>query len=115
MTLQRKNWNVGGNDDQHRKQSGAADFVGGVDDDLAPLAFGHVFSVFCQTVHDVFHHNHRTVHNDAEVHGAQAEQVGWHAHDFEAQEGGQQSQWNDQDHRQAGAQVGQEDVQHQGH
>ena len=111
MSLQRKNWNVCRNDDQHREQSGPAHFVGGVDDDLAPLAFRHVLFVFCQTVHDVFNHNHCAVHNDAKVHRAQAQQVGGYAHDLEAQKGRQQGEWNDQDHSQAGPKVGQENIQ----
>ena len=73
MALQGKNRNVRGNDDEHREQGGASHLVGGINDDLPALALSHVLFVFSQTVHDVFHHDHRTVHNDAKVHGAQAQ------------------------------------------
>jgi hypothetical protein len=57
MPLQRKNWNVRGNDDEHRKQSRAAHLGGGVDDDLPPLGIGHVLALFAQPVHDVLNHD----------------------------------------------------------
>ena len=87
MALQRKNRNVRRNDDEHRKQRRAANFIGGVDDDAAPFLIGHVLFAFGQPVQYVFDHDDRTVHNNAEVHRTQTEQVGRHPHDFQPQKG----------------------------
>ena len=115
MPLQSKYGDVRCNDDQHRKQGRAPYFVGRLHDQRFTLFFVHAFAALRQPVHDVLNHNHRAIDNDAEVHRAQTEQVGWHAHDFQPHEGGQQRQGNDHHHRQAGSHVGQEQVQHQRH
>ena len=66
-------------------------------------------------MHDVFNHDHRAVDDDAEIHRAQAQQISRHAHDFQAEKGRQQGQWNYHHHRQTGANVGQKQIQHQRH
>ena len=115
MALQRKNGYVGRDDDEHRKQRGAADFVGGAGNHMATLFVAHALTTLRQAMHDVFSHDDRTIHDDAKVHRTQAEQIGRYPHDFQAHEGRQQRQRDDHHHRQAGAHIGQKQIQHQGH
>ena len=84
MALQRKNGNVRRNDDEHGEHGGSTHFAGGVGDEGATLFLVHAFAAFSQAVHDVFHHDHGPVHDDAEIHRTQTQQVGRHAHDLQA-------------------------------
>ena len=113
VTLQREDRNVRGNDDEHREQRRPPDLVGGVDDDLAALRVAHALAPLGQPVHDVLDDDHGAVDDDAEVHRSETQQVRRHAHDLQAEERRQERQRDDDDDRQAGAQVRQEQVEHQ--
>ncbi len=117
VALQRKDRDVRGDDDDHREHGRAAHFGGGLQDGVharaAVLDLG--FLQLAQPLEDVLHHDHRAIHDDAEVHRAQRQQVGGNAHPGQADERGQQRQRNHDRHDGRGAHIGQEQVQHRHH
>ena len=115
MALKRENGNVRGDDDDHREQGGTADFDRCVQDRVeAGLGVRDtcVFQ-FRQLAHDVFHHDHRAIDDDAEVHRAQRQEVCRNANQGQAEKGRQQGQRNNGSHDQRGAQVPQKQKQDQ--
>ena len=71
MPLQREDGQVRGHDDDHGEKRRAPHFHGGAQHGLGALHLAvHLRLVeFTQAPEDVLHHNHRAVHDDAEIHG----------------------------------------------
>src|SRR5690606_5569193 len=113
--LQREDGDMRRDDDDHREQRGPADFGGGVDDLVYAVASFELALVGGQAVVHVLDHDHRAVDDDAEVHGAEAEQIGRNAGDGEADESAEQRQRNDQRDDGGGAEVAEEEEEHQTH
>ncbi len=114
--LQRVNGQIAGDDDRDRIEDGTVHVLGRCQDDFVQviaLAFAQrQFAV------DVFHHHHGAVNDDAEIDGANGEQVGGDIVRVQNDEGEQQRQRNGErdDHRRAEAdQEEDQDDQHQHH
>ena len=90
MPLQRENRNVRGNDDQHRKQRRPSDFNSRIKNPAEASFFILMAVRFCQFAEHVLDHDHRTVDNDAKVHRAEGQQVGWNADQRQADKGRKQ-------------------------
>ncbi len=60
------------------------------------------------------HHHYRSVYDNAEVYGAQREQVGAHAFETEAKKGEQQGKRDNQGNDKGGAPVGHKDQHNKG-
>ena len=102
VALQGEDRDVGGDDDEHREERGAADFDGGLE---AWCACGGLCGRLQvpEPAEDVFDDDHRAIDDDAEVHRAQGEQVGGMPAQREAEEGGEQRKRNDGARRSAAA------------
>ena len=83
MAFERKDGNVRRDDDEHGKQCGATNLVGGLRYQGATLFFIHALAAFCKPMHDVFNDDHRTIDDDPKVHCAQAQQIRRHAHELQ--------------------------------
>ena len=90
-------------DDARGEDHRALHFVGGLDDGVFQL-----FGTFFQVTHDVFHHDHRRIHNHAKVDRAQRDQVGRHMEVLHVDERHAQCQRNHRRHNGRRTQVAQE-------
>jgi len=104
---------VSDDDDDHRENRRPADFDDRFVDgpDARPVIFQ--LAGFAEASEDVLDDDHRAIDDDAEVHGAQRQQVGRNADQAEADEGAEQGERDHGGDDAGGPQVGQEDVEHQ--
>ena len=84
MPLQGKNGQVSDDDDQHREERGAADLGGGIDHQLFEV--GVAVPVVGSGAEDVLDHDDGAVDDNAEIHGAQRQQIRGNALDGEPNE-----------------------------
>ena len=104
-------------DDQHREQRGSTHFHGCFEHSSPTRGWVvHVtVAQLAESAEDVFDHDHRAVHDDAEVHRTQRQQIGWNAYKGQPKERGQQRQRNDRRHNERCPNVGEEQHQHGTH
>ena len=95
-TLKREERDVGGHDDDQRKEDRAFDFERRVSNRIEDRFTGKRFRVAAppgvEGVHHVLHHHQCAVHDDAEVERAEAQQVRRNTREVHADEGKQQRQ-----------------------
>ena len=109
--LQREQGQIGADQDRQREQNGPLDLnrrpTDGVEGAGSPdLARGEL-------AHDVFHHDQRAVHDDAEIERPQAQQAGMNSVNVHAQKGEQQGERDHDGGEHRGAHAAQEEEQHQ--
>src|SRR6185369_13737879 len=103
----------GGDGDDHREEDGFVDFDCCREDAVQPVAHAGVFirmarRMMGEVAEDVLHHDHGAVDDNAEIDGADRQQVGGVAAHHRNQHGEEQRHGNSRGHNQRAAQVAEE-------
>ena len=110
--LEREDRQVDGDDDAYAEHDRPAYFERGAADDLAPRG-GRDRAGVAQPAHEILHHHHRRIDDEAEVERAKAHQVRRHAESLHRHEGEEQRQRDHGGRDQRRADVSQEEKQHE--
>ena len=112
MALQGKNGKVGQDDDEHREEGGTPHLNRGFKDRFPQGLSIEIGMLGGEPPENVLHHDDGAIHNNAEIHGAQRQQIGRDAPQPQANKRCQQRERNDQGHNAGGSQMAEKKIKH---